>query len=162
MAKWTVGNGITEYIAQLQALDKSAEEQIGAAVYQGAKIVADEIRKNIKNMPTDEGHGTPQDPVKGVTRKQKAGLLDGLGIAKMKDDNGFIHVKIGMDGYNGVRTKAFPNGQPNALIIRSAETGSSFRQKTPVIAPAVKAKKAEAERKMAEVIEQKIKEVTKE
>ena len=44
MAKWTVGNGITEYIAQLQALDKSAEEQIGAAVYQGAKIVADESR----------------------------------------------------------------------------------------------------------------------
>lgn len=162
MAKWTVGNGISGYIATLQALDKSVTEQTGEAVYEGAKIIADEIRENIKKMPVDERHGTPQEPVRGVTRKQKAGLLDGLGIARMKDDNGFRHVKIGMDGYNGVKTKAFPNGQPNALIIRSAETGSSFRKKTPVIAPAIKAKKAEAEKRMAEVIEQKIKEVTKE
>lgn len=157
MAKWTVGDGISQYLADLSTMEKKAAEHNGEAIYEGAKIIADEIRKNIQAMPTDERIGTPQNPVRGITKQQKAGLLNGLGIAKMRDEGGFKHVKIGMDGYNSVKTRTFPNGQPNALVIRSAEAGKSFRQKTPVIAPAVRAKKAAAEAKMQEVIEKNIK-----
>ena len=53
-------------------------------------------------------------------------------------------MKIGFDGYNEVQTKTFPNGQPNALIARSIESGSSTREKTPFLRPALAAARKQA------------------
>ena len=63
----------------------------------------------------------------------------------MQNENGYINVKLGFDGYNSVKTKKYPKGQPNALIARVTESGSSYRTKTPFIRPAVRATKKAAE-----------------
>ena len=72
----------------------------------------------------------------------------------MKKEGNEINTKLGFDGYNKQITKKYPKGQPNAMIARTFESGNSFTQKIPFIAPAVRAKREEAERKMAEVIDQ--------
>lgn len=160
MAKFTVGAGIDKYIDQLVNLEFEAHGTAGKMVYEGAKIVADEVRRGIEALPTNDVRSAKKGAmVRGVTPEQKAGLLSGLGIASMRIDGSFINVKIGMDGYNAVKTKSFPNGQPNALIARSVESGSSFRAKTPFIAPAVARSKGAAEAKMAQVYEEETKKI---
>lgn len=49
--------GLEEYIAKLNRLEAlSRDKVIGAAVYDGAQIVADAVRASIQALPTDEGH----------------------------------------------------------------------------------------------------------
>lgn len=153
------------YIADLEKLSLASEDMCGKAIYQGAKVITDQIRKNIEALPVIAdrnqyrgGHdGGAQ--LKGITRSQKQGLLDGLGIARMQDDHGFLNVKVGMDGYNSTKTKKYPNGQPNAMIARSLESGSSVRTKDPFISKAIRSKKAEAEKAMAEEFDKETKKV---
>ena len=95
--------------------------------------------------------------VNGITPTQKAGLLEGLGIAHFRTDGSFINVKIGMDGYNAQATKKFPRGQPNALIIRSLESGTSFRARNPVITRATNASRGAAEQAIKKQMDEEIK-----
>ena len=74
----------------------------------------------------------------------------------MENDNGYINTKIGFDGYNATKTKKYPNGQPNALIARSIESGTSKHQKTPFVRPAISKAKAKAEAAMAASVDKDI------
>lgn len=131
--------GLEEYELQLSRLEKMTPEIAGRAIYQGAKIVADEIRKEIENLPVMHGHGTEKSKLRaGITNTQKEGLLDGLGITPLGEKDGFYNVKIGFDGYNKVKTKRYPNGQPNQLVARGAESGTSWKGKSPFVRPALK------------------------
>lgn len=158
MAKWEVGKGAQEYVDQLVKLEADTQQIMAKAIYPAAGIVTDAIRKNIQAVPvhSDGKLGTSEDPVTGLTSSQRAGLLEGLGISKMKDDNGYLNVKVGMDGYNRTITKKYPNGQPNALVIRSLESGTSWRKKHPVITPAVSKTKNQAEQLMADTLDSEI------
>lgn len=124
--------------------------------------MADAIREEIENIPEveDNQHGTPDSLLYGITKEQKQGLLDGLGIAEMWDDFGKISTKIGIAGYNSIITAKYKKGQPNPLIARSIISGTSFRKKYDFISKAIKKASEKAEEKMAEVIEQKIDEIT--
>lgn len=156
MAKLYINPNIDTYIADLTKLFNESEEICKRAAYEGARIVADKCRSGIEGLPVrnfDKGSGM----VNGVTASQKAGLLAGLGIAHFRNDGGFINVKIGMDGYNSTRTKQFPNGQPNALIIRALESGTSFRARNPVITRATNAAKGAAEAAIQKQMDEEIK-----
>lgn len=152
--------GMDDYLGQLRRLSDPAQYRnyVGKAVAAGAGIVADQIRENVRKIPTVGANerGTPENPLTGITRSQKDGLLAGFGISKMRDDDGFLNVKLGFDGYNNLKTKKYPNGQPNSLIARSVESGTSFRRKHPFIAPAIKAAKDKAETKIGETLDKEI------
>ncbi|WP_455225759.1 hypothetical protein [Gemmiger sp.] len=142
--------GLDKYVAQLERLGKKTDTVISEAVYEMAKVVADEVNANLKALPSvpdTEGlkafASKPQQKIP-ITKAQKWGLVHSFGIAGLRNDYGFIHVKIGFDGYNEVKTKTFPDGQPNALIARSIESGSSTREKTPFLRPALKAARKRA------------------
>lgn len=157
MAKFTVGTGIDKYISQLTNLEFEGGHIIGMAIYEGAKIVTDAVRSGIGNIPSQTSSGSGDSKmIRGITTLQRTGLYDGLGIATMKKDGSFWNVKVGMDGYNGIHTKKYPGGQPNAMIARSVESGTSFRQKTPFIGPAVNRTRGAAEQKMAEVYDREV------
>ena len=148
MAKWIVGNGLNSYIEYLQKINAVTEEVIGEAVYEMAKVVADKVRSSIQALPTVSNEANIATYKKGYSRlsdKEKQGLLDGFGISPLQEDSGFVNVKLGFDGYNSVKTKKYPQGQPNALIARVTESGSSYREKTPFMRPAVNASKKPAE-----------------
>lgn len=165
MGKITV-NGLQEYSLMLSRLYEKTDEIAGKALYAGADIVADKVKENIRSLPrvTDmEGlkawrAGKPAP----ITVKAKIGLLNSMGIASQQTESGgSINVKIGFDGYNDIKTKTYPNGQPNQLIARSIESGSSISSAHPFIRPAANAVRKQAQKKMDEVIEEEIEKLQK-
>ena len=70
----------------------------------------------------------------------------------MRDDKGYLNVKLGFDGYGRTKTKKYPKGVPNQLIARSVNTGTSFRKRNPFMDRAVRAKRKLAEKKMMETM----------
>lgn len=162
MAKWIVGKGLDSYISYLQRIDAVTDEAIGEAVYEMAKVVADSVRSGIQALPTVSNQANIATYKKGYSRlsdEEKKGLLDGFGVSPMQDDGGYINVKLGFDGYNSVKTKKYPQGQPNALIARVTESGSSYREKTPFIRPAVNAARKPAEKAGQAKIDEKIRSI---
>lgn len=150
MAKWIMGKGLNRYIEYLQKINAVADEVIGEAVYEMAKVVADKARANIQALDAapkgETTYKVSETTIKSrLSEEQKKGLLDGFGVSPMQDDSGYRNVKLGFDGYNSIKTKKYPKGQPNALIARVTESGSSYREKAPFMRPAVNASKKPAE-----------------
>ena len=142
-------SGIDTYIKQLNKLQQSTKDGVvGKTVYAGAEVVADSVRRAIQALPVGDGRARDGGLVDTVTLPQKAGLLDGFGISRMKDDDGFVNVKLGFDGYNSTKTEKYPNGQPNVLIARSVNSGTTFRKKTKFVDKAVDSAKKAAEAAM--------------
>ena len=112
MATFQFG-GIDNYIKKLNKLQQSAKDGVaGKTVYAGAEVVADSVRRAIQDLPVGDGRARDGGLVDTVTLPQKAGLLDGFGISRMKDDDGFVNVKLGFDGYNSTRTESTRGGSP--------------------------------------------------
>ena len=151
--------GLEEYEAKLLQLKNLSREMIGEAVFEGAGVVADAMKDAITSIPVDNRYAAGDTMLYGITAEQKQGLIDGFGIAPMQNDNGYLHVKLGFDGYNSVRTRNYPNGQPNSVIARSVNSGTSFRQRIPFVDNAVNKAKAAAEKKMIEKLDTEIKDV---
>lgn len=143
--------GVDELISQYKTLGDNARDCIGKAIYNGADVVADAIRAEINGLKVTNQHGKGD-----LTSTQKKGLIDSFGIAKMQDDNGYFNVKLGFDGYNNQKTKKYPNGQPNAVIARSINSGTSFRKKNPFVDKATKANKAKCEEVMSKTVDEEI------
>ena len=153
MARFSVGDGIANYIDKLGNLEFYAEDHVGKAIYEGAKVVADAVDASIDTIPTRE-----KGSARGVYDYQREGLKNGLGIAKMRNDNGFYNVKIGFDGYNGHVTKSTSSkGQANAMIARSIERGTSFSPPIHFVSKAVNRVKKQAEDAMQKSLEKNIK-----
>ena len=159
MAKITFP-GLNDYELMISRLTKDVDSVAGKAIYAGAGIVADEIKSGIQSLPIVRGYGTAENPLPGgVTQPQKQGLLDGLGIAPLQNDGGYLNVKIGFDGYNRTKTEKYPRGQPNQLVARGVESGASWKQKHPFVRPAVNRSRKRAEAAMAEVLDEEIKKI---
>lgn len=149
--------GIDEYIAKLEKI-KNPDGLIKRAVYDGAAVLAEAVRKSIDSIPENDGKYVPGNAmIQGLSAAQKQGLREGLGIAHMQNENGYINTKIGFDGYNSVRTKKYPKGQPNALIARAIESGTSRRAKYRFVSRATNSAKAAAIQAMSERMDQDLK-----
>lgn len=158
--------GLEEYEKDLSKMAQFTEEIGKAAVYVGAGMVADEIRKEIENLPVGEGEikGLPPyakagEQIDVISKRQKTDLLDSLGVAKIENSNGYIQTKVGFDGYGSVKTKNYPNGLPNALLARSINSGTSFMKKNPFARRALNRVKKQAVVAMGEKITEEIKKV---
>lgn len=154
--------GLKEYEEMLSKLDKDTVPMIGRALYEGGKVVADEFRREVEALPVvaPNVRGTSERKLTGITSEQKRGLLQGLGIAKMRSRYGVHDIKIGFDGYNSVHTKKYPGGQPNAMIARSVNAGSSFRAATHFADRAARNSKARAEKAMQQQFDKDLKKIS--
>lgn len=153
----------SDYYRKLQELGEIAEkgDVIRDAVRAGAKPVADAIRENIEQLPEQDFQRLPEgETFSGISGSQKEDLLDGFGLAPIQTGrNGFVHTKAGFDGYGRFPTPTYPKGVPDQLLAASVESGSTVRQKTPFIAPAVKETRTEAITAMEAVIDQQMKDI---
>lgn len=151
--------GIDEYAKVLAALGNESEEIVKSAVYKGAAIVANEIKSGINSIPIQEGNnglppvGTPENKLYGISRKQKGDLMDSFGLAPMENDGDYIQTKAGVDGYGSIPTKKYPGGVPNVMLMRSIESGTSFRDKHPVFRQATNRARKRAEEAMRSEID---------
>ena len=123
--------GLDEYLQKLQRVEKNTPEIVGKVVYGMADIVADAVREEINALPAEPDVEALKAWSKGerapLTIKEKKGLQESFGITKMLEEDGYYHVKLGFDGYNDIKTKKYPKGQPNVLVARAIESGSSIR-----------------------------------
>lgn len=158
MAKFQF-EGVDDLISQYQKLANDTDAIIGSAIYQGAKVVMRAVESSVEGIITDNRYGTAEQPTSGPSSIQKEGLRHSLGIAKLRDDNGFKNVKIGFDGYNRVKTKTWPQGQPNSMVARSIESGTSWMQKQPFMRKAEQSSRSACERVMGEVVDKEIKKI---
>lgn len=152
---------LDEYALKLSRLGDGIPEIAGKATYAGAKIVANQVKSNLNalNVTTSElaiRAYSKQTPTY-ITEEAKEGLIESFGVSKMVEKNGYYNVKLGFDGYNKVITKNYPKGQPNNLIARACESGSSAMIKQPFMRDAIKKSRGAAEEKMAEIIDAEIK-----
>ena len=132
-------SGIDKYLEQLEQLGQRSRGICKMAVYDGAAIVADQVRENLERVLSPDATGQ---------------LEASMGISKMRDDNGYINVVIGFDGYDD-------KGVANQLKANVLESGSSKQQKRPFMRPAVNASRKQAEAKMAETLDREIKKLMK-
>lgn len=156
--------GIEEYRQKLLTLGKQVDAIAKMAVYDGANVVTDAMRQEIHNLPEVKEfylYEKKLTPIRGITKKQKAGLLKGLGLAKMDERGGMISTKVGIAGYNSVRTKKYPKGQPNAMIARSVLRGTSYRLRDDFTGRAVRKSRQNCEKQIETTILKEIEKRTK-
>lgn len=68
---------------------------------------------------------------------------------------------MGFDGYNSVKSARWPQGQPNQMVARAVESGTSFMEANPEIKRArARARKA-AEKAMERTFERESKKIVK-
>lgn len=153
MAKLTIGKGLSEYLAQLEKIYDTSQ-YIGKAVYDGAAVVNKAVESELQNLPTDDSYTANGDTRSGIRSIEKQGLINSYGIAKMQDDNGFLNVKLGFDGYNKL-------GKANAMVARSVISGTSFLKKNDFMGHATKSTQAAAEEAMRLRIDTEINNIVK-
>lgn len=154
--------GLEEYRLKLAQLSALSEEQvIGKAVFDGAKIAADVIRQEIRGIPTSEAWGTAKTPKAGPSEEEKQGLLDSFGITPIRNDSGFVNVKLGFDGYQGKPTVKYPRGKPNQMIARAVESGTSFMNQTPFMKSALRKVRKAAQAAMKKRVEEEVDKIMK-
>ena len=122
-------------------------------------------------MPIQEGKEWPaalcrrREKLTGVSRKQKQDLIDAFGLAP-NGGCGWLHSDkgSGLDGWRSIEwiwfsedEKKYPKGLPNALLMRSIESGSSFRKKNPVFRKAVNQSRKKAIDKMGKLLTKRLK-----
>ncbi len=161
MAKISFKNQ-SEYYLKLQELENLAakDETLEKAVAAGAKVVADKIRSNLESLPTEKFRYLPEGEKRnGLTPQEMQDLSASFGLAPIKREDGYVNTKAGFDGYGSHPTKTYPHGVPNAMIARAVESGSSMRNKTPFVEPAVRASRQKAIKEMEEVIDEEMKKI---
>lgn len=135
MAKMTFKAG-DDYAIKLSKLATNSDEITKKAIYEGAKIVADQVKQNLQGVLSPEATGD---------------LVKSFGISKMDmDAKGDWTAKLGFEGYDS-------EGVPNLLKARVLESGRSGQKKRPFVRPAVNATKDRVNRRMEEVIDEEIK-----
>lgn len=155
MATWKF-EGIDNYIEDLKKLVSMSDKHAKRALYEGAGAAADIFKRVINDLPVDDDKGK-KDMRRGLRSAQKEGLQRSFGISGMRHDGTEINVKLGFDGYNTIKTKTWPNGQPNAMIARTIDSGNSFTPATHFISKATKQAKPIAEKAMQFRLENDIK-----
>lgn len=160
--------GFDTYIRQIEALKADAEKVCKATVYPGAQILADAMRQAVDALPTisDQramGNWQAGRPSEALSVSQKAGLQESLGVSPIrKDRNGMVQTSVGFTGYNSVKTHAHPNGQPNALIARSLEKGTSTLKRNRFVENTIRAVKPQILEAMQQEADAQIERIMKE
>ena len=156
MARFTISADFDEEIKKISNIGLELPGACKAAVYDGAKVVADNMSHEISAI-----NGLEKGGKKGITEVERKGLLDGLGVAKIGVKDGKVSTAVGFSGYNADATATYPNGKPNLMIARSLEKGTSFREPEHFVSRAVNKSKVAAVQAMNDSIEKSIEKLSK-
>lgn len=131
--------GIDEYAAKLSVLGKAAIGICKYASYDAADIVCDAIKAN---CPVSDD------------KRSSGDLKESIGLAKFRDDNGYIYTQVVFAGYD-------KKGSPMPLVARALESGRSGGAKHPFVRPAVNSVKKAAEASIKKNLDAKLAEIMK-
>lgn len=161
--KIVAGDDLDTLIHDLGKLSDDSTLVCKRSLYEGAGEVYKAYRQNVEAIPVDERTYiySSKDRKHGITSQQKADLVKAAGIAKMRSEINAVNTKIGVHGYNSVKTKKYPGGQPNILIARSVQAGTSYMQRYDFAGRARRQAKGPAVEKMKTALKREIAKRTK-
>lgn len=146
--------GFDAFFDELKEIAGDTKEICGRCIFEGGRVMADGLKAKIDSIPAWQNE--PGHRARGVTDVERAGLKEGLGIAKMRTNGDEFDISIGFDGYNGDVTPKYPGGHPNSMIARTVESGTSWFAKTPFISQTGRANKGAAEAAMQQAFDEEI------
>ncbi len=157
--------GANDFNLKLAKLGEDTTPIVKRALYMGAKIMADNIKSQIQGLSTTDNWRNLVAYNAGgeaaLSKEQKEGLVSGFGLSKMKYANGETYLVMGFSGYNTVKTKRWPNGQPNLMIAAVVEQGTSFFQAQPFYKRAVQESKASVNDAIQQELDRAVTEIMK-
>lgn len=121
------------------------------AIYEGAGVIADAVRKEINTIRTSG----PSEWETKRRERQKQSLLGALSTAPIQPFKNGIYGGVGFGGYDD------ETGKPIQLIARAFNSGTSFSSKQPFFENAVRKSKGKARSEAIRVLDEKLKELTK-
>ena len=142
--------GLDAIISSFDSLDGKLVDICDKAVYKAAGLLADKLKANVQSLPIEQD-ANGKAPYKaggklyGITTTQQEDLVNSMGIAHFRNEGGVISTSIGFAGYGRTTSKKYPNGLPNRLLMRSIESGTSFRQKNPIVRQTITQTQKQAE-----------------
>lgn len=141
--------GLSDLEAKLETLEKASPAVAKMCLYEGAKVVADNLRAAVAKIPTEEHHAVP-NAINGrqivyLTPEEKAACLETIGIAKFQGEIDNFSTAVGFNGYQeDASSRRHPWGIPTPMIMASLEMGTSVRQKYPICRKTFKASESAA------------------
>ena len=138
--------GIDEYLLKLESITLNTDKFIHEAIYEGAKVVADETKTALRSMNVDNSRYKKGQTKSSISSVQRNDLVESFGISPIQNKDGFINVKTGVDGFNRI-------GQANVRVARMLESGTSYMQKNPVISRASRRARKRCEKAMQESLD---------
>ena len=152
--------GLEELVQTLEGIVQATPRIAKTSLYEGARVVADELRQAVETIPTEEHHAVPGAKngyqLAYLTPEEKQACLDGIGVAKFDEEGGNYSTAVSFSGYMDIKTERYPNGVPVPVIMRSIEIGSSVRQKYPVCRKAFNKAKPSALEVMQKTVDEEI------
>ena len=152
-------DGMAEISEQLSQLEDAAPRVAALALYDGAGVMADEMKKQANGIKTApfkyarEGTRLPSPEEKAIVMQASAG------IAKFNKDGTEVDTSVGFRnaGYTQLNGKTVPI----PVIVNSINSGTSFMQKQPFVRKAASSGGQKAMEAMKKVIEAEFEELTK-
>ena len=153
-------DGMAEISETLSKLEDKAPGAAARALYKGAGIMAEEIKKGAEQIQTAPFRYVRDGASRLPSPEEKAIVLAaGAGIAKFDKNATEVNTSVGYkaSGYAYLKGKQ----KPVPLIVNAINSGTSFMQKQPFIRKAAKSGGSKAIQVMKDSIEQDFSDLTK-
>ena len=147
MGRLTV-QGLEDFSSRIAALGSKGVPMIKMAIYDGAAIMIEQVKREIQGIPEEEGYMPPGRKRHVIAARDKKALLDHAGISHMQDREGKVSLSISFDGYTDYTTRSFPQGVPIPLLARSIVKGTSVRSQYDFMQRAKRAAQQAAQNQM--------------
>lgn len=145
-------DGMAELSETLSKMEQQAPAVAAQALFEGAGVMADEIRKGAEAIKTEPFKYAKPGEYRLPSPEEKQIILDaGAGIAKFNKNGTEVDTSVGFQssGYAELEGKT----RPIPLIVNSINSGTSFMKKQPFIRKAKNTGGKKAISKMTQKIE---------
>ena len=152
-----IPEGVEELQKMLKKLGDNAQRAAATGLYDGAGVMADEIKDHAKNIPTAPFHYAVFPPTirRDVSPEEKEVVQNGIGIARFnKSGGGNVTTSVGYGRSAGYAMMA-GRRKPIPLIANAINSGTSFMRKQPFFRHAV----SEGTRPASEAMQRKIEDI---
>lgn len=140
--------GLDKLIDLCDLTARQTDKICGRTIYPGGGVMYESAKQSTQAIRTDTGNYRARKV--GPSEEQKAALVESLGIAPIRKKQWGMNVKVGYDGYNNTVTERWPQGQPNMMIARAVESGTTFMQPQYFMERAVRSATPAVEKAMEE------------
>ncbi len=158
MAKSKV-TGLDVFVNQMTQLNADADKINRGALGEGAKLAALKMKAAIEALPVREDKPEHGRRLYGVTRSEKAQILNNFGIARFRGADGGWNTSIGFTGYVNTPSPKFNDHVPTGMLVQCVNYGTQFRRATHTLDKADKDITYSVSEAMQKYIEDKTKEI---